>query len=483
MKAYYCTALVLCLCALCSVSAAAGEQEAETLTMPVLYASEIPEDMDLVSDAVSQLVWQEIGVQVELIPVLYSTASSGQDQLRQSELNLLEKQGIEFDILPSILQSGSFLPLDDLMEQYGQNIVELVGEERLDLMRQDGILYGLPSVSDYVSSLGLTMREDIVEKYQIDLSSLKTLEDIDEMFAYVSAREPDLDMVSGYRTRNGFISRLKATRIDVEPFCSRSALDPQVLENYYASEEYEQIVSLFYQWQQSGYIPDNLFFQDLNASSLVKGGTLFSYFSAYKPNIEYEESLSCGRDMVSIPLMEPMVTASSLAITAHWGINSNCEDPQKAMQLLDLLYTDADLINLLSYGIENVHYVIQPDGTIAYPDGVTAENSGYQNTQSWLLPNQYPSLVWSGNDPNLWEKVKEYNEAARYSDTIAFAPDLSDCADELTEIQEVLDTYTDGLESGQLDPSIYLPQMLEEMDAAGEKKVLEILQDQFDDWS
>ena len=45
--------LALCLCALCSISAAAGEQEAETLTMPVLYASEIPEDMDLVSDEIS----------------------------------------------------------------------------------------------------------------------------------------------------------------------------------------------------------------------------------------------------------------------------------------------------------------------------------------------------------------------------------------------------------------------------------------------
>ena len=43
--------------------------------MPVLYASEIPEDISLVSDAVSQLVYQKIGVYVELIPVVYSTAA------------------------------------------------------------------------------------------------------------------------------------------------------------------------------------------------------------------------------------------------------------------------------------------------------------------------------------------------------------------------------------------------------------------------
>ena len=222
---------------------------------------------------------------------------------------------------------------------------------------------------------------------EIDLQSLKTLEDVNDLFDYISKMEPGLAMVSGYRTRNSFINRIKATQISVDPFCSLAQDDQSMLlENYYATETYAQMVSMFYQWQQSGYLPDSLFLQDLNASALVKAGLLFSYFSAYKPNIEYEESLNCGQEMVTIPLMEPMVTSFSLSLTARWGINSTCKNPQKAMQLLDLLYTDADLINLLSYGIENIHYVIQPDGTISYPDGVTAENCGYQNTQAWILP-------------------------------------------------------------------------------------------------
>lgn len=460
----------------------AQADQKKTLIMPVLYATEIPQDMELIEHAVSELTQREIGVSVELIPVLYSTAASGQDELRRSELELLEKQGITFDILPSLIQNGSFLPLDDLLETYGQEIVRLVGERRLDLMRQDGVLYELPSVSDYISSFGLTMRKDIVERYDLDLSSLKTLEDLDELFDYVSSQEPELYMISGYRTRNGFVSRLKAAKIDIPPFCSQSAEDPGNLKNYYASQEYGQMVSLFYDWNQAGYIPDHLFLQSIEASSLVKGGILFSYFSPYKPNIEYEETLSCGREMVSIPLMEPMVTSSSIDITVHWGINSTCQEPEKAMELLNLLYTNESLANLLSYGIENIHYRVLEDGSITYPDGVTADTCGYQNTQTWLLPNQYLSLVWEGNDPGLWEEVKEYNESADYSDTIAFSPDTSGLSRELAKIDEILGTYATGLESGQLDPDVYLPMMLDEMEAAGADTVLAEMQAQFDRW-
>ena len=47
------------------------------------------------------------------------------------------------------------------------------------------------------------------------------------------------------------------------------------------------------------------------------------------------------------------------------------------MKFLNLLYTNAEVINLIDWGIEGVHYVKNEDGTIRYPDGVTAETSTY----------------------------------------------------------------------------------------------------------
>ena len=49
-------------------------------------------------------------------------------------------------------------------------------------------------------------------------------------------------------------------------------------------------------------------FQNINASSLVRAGELFSLITVYKPGIEQEVSNSCGMEMVTIPLMEPVVS-------------------------------------------------------------------------------------------------------------------------------------------------------------------------------
>lgn len=50
----------------------------------------------------------------------------------------------------------------------------MVGEDRLNDYRIDGVLYALPSVSDYVTSQGISMRKDILEKHGIDVSQVRS---------------------------------------------------------------------------------------------------------------------------------------------------------------------------------------------------------------------------------------------------------------------------------------------------------------------
>ncbi len=207
---------------------------------------------------------------------------------------------------------------------------------------------------------------------------------------------------------------------------------------------------------------------------------MFSYFSPCKPSIEYEESISCGMDMITIPLMEPIVTEYSLESTVHWGISQKCEHPKEAMEFLNLMYTDSELVNLMIYGIEGIHYEIQGDGTIDYPEGVDRKNVGYQNTQPWFLPNQLISYVWNGNDPLVWEKTRLFNEEAKWQESLFFDFETEDISEEIEKLEEIIEKYTYGLESGQLNPDIYLPMMLEEMEKAGAERVVEEVQKQWD---
>ena len=211
----------------------------------------------------------------------------------------------------------------------------------------------------------------------------------------------------------------------------------------------------------------------------MQAGELFAYFCAYKPGVEYEESMSSGRDVVVASLMEPVITRRSLD-SSRWGISQSCLNPGKAMQFLNLLYTDSDLVNLLIYGIEGEHYVRLPDGTIGYPDGVDAGIVGYCNTVPWVLPNQLLSYVWHGNDPDVWKETEVFNKTARVSEVIGFTFDPGPVRQENDALNGIVRNYNYGLETGQLNPDVYLPKMLKEMEEAGVERVIAEAQRQYD---
>ena len=454
------------------------EKKIPHLTVPILFEREIPDDMDQICDAVRELVYEKIGVDVELTAILYNTSSSSSDERQQSELSLLQKQGKQFDVYPSVLSKEGYLELNELLKQNGDEITQLIGKKRMELLKEDGAIWTLPSVSDYVSSFGVTMRRDLASQTGINLDEITTLFDLDKIFKNVKKQNPDLSIVCSYRTRKGFIDRLKSAKILIDPIGIKD--EEGQFKNYYETEEYEKMVRMFYEWGQNGYLPDALPLQNVMGASIVESGTLFSYFSPYKPSIEYEESVSCGTEMVTVPLMEPIVTSYSLESTVHWGISSTCQYPESAMEFLKLLYTDSELVNLIIYGIEGIHYEMTDDGTIQYPKGVSQENVGYQNTQPWFLPNQLISYVWKGNDPLLWEKTRQFNEKAGWQEGISFKFEAEAVEKEIQKIEEVLEKYTYGLESGQLDPDIYLNRMRAELKKAGSERILEEVQRQWD---
>ena len=453
------------------------------LTVPVFFESEIPKDIDKVSEAVSRLTEEKIGASVTLVPLLYvfgvNDSSDVADPVKMSELELLEKQGVTFDVLPDDMPNAHFLELDGLLNQYGREARALIGDELLGYARTGGKLYVLPSVSDYVASSGVAMRRDIVEKYGIDLSGIHSLEDLDPMLSYVSQREPELKMISPNQTRRSFLGRLHFDDAILKCVCDLNPEDPARVVNYYATDEYLEAIRRFRRWYLTGYLPDQMALQSIRATQLMKAGELFSYLCAYKPGIEYEETISSGREMVVAPLMEPVITQRSIN-SSRWGISVKCLNPGKAMQFLNLMYTNGDLVNLLVYGIEGEHYVRLPDGAIDYPDGLSAETVGYHNTVPWVLPNQLPSYIWHGNDLNVWKDTERFNKTAKVSDAIGFTFDPSAVAPENDALNMIANRYTYGLETGQLDPDVYLAKMLKEMQEADAERVIAEAQRQYD---
>lgn len=449
-----------------------AREEEVTLNVMMRYDFVIPEDFELVAQSADKMIEEKIGIHVNFIPVLPMT--------QKKERAIAEKEGTIIDVTSKLAGDFVYRELDDLLPLYGQDILKIASPKEIENTMKNGHLYELPSKADCAASAGIAFRKDILDEYEIDLKGIQTVEEIDQIFAFLNEKEPDLTVTSPLWTQKGFLLRyyffdsLPNTIFDISPGSG-------AVRNPFETEEYFAWISMFRKWYQLGYLPEELPLQNIKGSEMVKAGKLISYFCACKPGIEWEESVSSGQEMVIIPLLEPCITNSSVRISP-WGITQECEHPEEAMKFLNLLYSDAELVNLLTYGLEGIHYQVLDNGMIDFAEGVTADTSGYHPNMGWSFPNQTLSYIWNGNDPDLWEKTREFQDNAKTAEATGFWFDDTKVSEQNRKLNEIAKEYTYGLETGMLDPEIYLPQMLSEMEEAGSQDVKEEIERQYQKW-
>ncbi len=188
-----------------SGSSAAAESDSSdeapyAITMAYLGGSEQP-DYQEVMDAINELTMKELNMTFEGVQLGFGDFT---DKLR-----LMLTGGDKLDVLFTFAtQASAYVSqnlvinlLDyngtNLMEEYGQGIVDAIGEEQAYGGQINGVLYGIPSQKEAMGTAGIVMRKDIVDELGIDPSGWSTYDDLNETFAKVHEAHPELNVVTG----------------------------------------------------------------------------------------------------------------------------------------------------------------------------------------------------------------------------------------------------------------------------------------------
>ena len=166
-----------------------------------------------------------------------------------------------------------------------------------------------------------------------------------------------------------------------------------------------------------------------------------------------------------------------------WAVPQFAENPQKSVELLNLLYSDKDLVNLIDWGIEGKHYVKTDTGVIDYPQGVDANTTGYALNSGFQFGNQFLSYIWKGDSPDLWKEMDSFNKDAKASKALGFLFDSSSVKTEVAAVSNAINQFKGALEDGLVDPKTELPKFQEKLKAAGIDKIIEEKQKQLDKWA
>jgi len=456
--------------------------EPYTVTM-VLNGSTQP-DEERIEQKINEILEPELNANLDIVVLPWASAS----QQLQLMLSGDEKIDVFYTQATNAVQymnAGQIIDMSELIDKYGTNIKQIYGEDIAKINQIEGFVYGVPNQIERGSIPAVFMRKDLVEKYNIDTSQIKEPKDLESVFETVKAGEPDMTMLYSINDGDTPVTRLfRGDNLSDNNYLGvlMDQTNSTKLENFFATDWFKDTTTMLYNWYQKGYISQDAGTNTENWRTVCKAGNLFSLFFAYHPGTPVEFESSTGYDFEIVPFYnEPIINSSSYnGVT--FSIAQNSENPEKTMEVLDYIYGSSEIMNLLNWGEQDKDYVIEDadNGIINFPEGITSDNAGYNLNLGWELPNQFIAYKWTGSDPQLWEKMEEFNGSAKSSKAVGFLFDSSNCSSEIAALSNIVKQYSGALYSGSGDPDELIPELLEALDDAGINEVIQAKQEQLD---
>ena len=456
--------------------------EPYTVTM-VLNGSTQP-DEERIEQKINEILEPELNANLDIVVLPWASAS----QQLQLMLSGDEKIDVFYTQATNAVQymnAGQIVDMSELIDKYGTNIKQIYGEDIAKINQIEGFVYGVPNQIERGSIPAIFMRKDLVEKYNIDTTQIKEPKDLESVFETVKAGEPDMTMLYSINDGDTPVTRLfRGDNLSDNNYLGvlMDQTNSTKLENFFATDWFKDTTTMLYNWYQKGYISQDAGTNTENWRTVCKAGNLFSLFFAYHPGTPVEFESSTGYDFEIVPFYnEPIINSSSYnGVT--FSIAQNSENPEKTMEVLDYIYGSSEIMNLLNWGEQDKDYVIEDadNGIINFPEGITSDNAGYNLNLGWELPNQFIAYKWTGSDPQLWEKMEEFNGSAKNSKAVGFLFDSSNYSSEIAALSNIVKQYSGALYSGSGDPDELIPELLEALDDAGINEVIQAKQEQLD---
>jgi len=424
------------------------------------------EDLDMVMEEFNKRLYEKAGFKLELRTIpqddyadkMMMNLSSGEDfdLMFVGWLNPYARM-VESDYLYDITEMVENSPIKDTMPQY-------VWEGT----RINDRIYAVPNYQVLFEQHAVKVRKDLVDKYNLDISTIKKTEDIEPFLKLIQENEPDL-----YPFRINFHETSFGKLVSDERQCEWASELVRVFVNedgdvecipFYEDMDYVDCIYKLREWYEKGYIRKDA--ANISNDDEDFGNQKYAVsMDHYKPGGLVDFYRRYDFEVVEIPVTERFV-GSGAQNAATIAINKKSKHPEEAFKLIEIINTDKELYNMLVFGLEGVHYDKIGENRIHIKE------DGKHVIQAWKVGNQFNAYLIDNQDEKDWDNTKKGNEESKITKLNGFFVDNSKIKRENNQVWNVFEKYR-VMFTGAVDLDDIWDTMISELEQAGIRKICE----------
>ena len=467
MKKTLAVLLTLCLL-LGTMGAVASAEEIVTLKW-VTVGSGMPTNYDAWKAKMDEYLGEKIGVHIDMEVIGWGDWDNRR--------NVIVNTNEPFDIIfgndgtyISDVQLGAFAEItEEELAAYAPDLLALIPASYWDACRVNGKIYAVPTYKDSSITNFFVWDKELLDANNLDASNAHTLEEIEPILTALkdkasTAVYPLNSNGASYLLTNydSFSSGLPTIGVRFD--------DAEM--KVVATLEQEDIMaslSTLHKWYQAGLInADAATYPESNKYNVcsVAQGWPSAALTTWGPNM--------GVEAAAYQFGETIVSNGTVQGSLN-SISVNCERPDKALALLNLINSDPYVRDSFYFGLEGDDWNYTEDGRV-HKNKAEWTMAGYTQGTFFIVTQQDTEAI------NQWEEVKAQNEAATPSVLLGFFFDTTSVQDELSSCVEIYNRYKGEVMTGTTDPTVSVPQMMQEMRAAGFDTIVAEAQAQIDAW-
>lgn len=370
--------------------------------------------------------------------------------------------------------NGSLLDLTDKLPEVTPKLWDDLSDAEKKGAAVNGKIYAVPNWQVQARAMGFIFPKELLDKSGMSIDDFKSFDDLETYYGKIAEIDPVYNSKNSLNwqvamTNYGYATLVKEGLPGVIDLKKEGK--PQVI-NQFETDEFMEFCKMARKFVEKGYMPSVTDNKNYDGTGIIRcsGGVI-----NWKPGAGIEEERRKKYEIADKKISDALLSTESI-ISTMTGVGVNSKHPDEALKVLEIMRTDKEIYNMLSFGLEGVDYEkldgefirVNPDSNYTIPN--------------WSIGSVAHSYILEGNPETLWEDTKEHNDSAIVSPLMGFQLDSEPILAELGNCETVLKEYIDTLQAGRVDPEVAIPKLREELKVAGVDTVLEEVQKQIDAW-